>query len=1085
MEDSPRPHKRARISPPSDDHEKTSQLHGPQLLLALPSLLLHPPTHENHKRSLWLSLLALRRCLGLPNPGQPLGKKKKVPWDITSTPLDECRAWCALAEVGILILEGGFGDEDWTEGIEGEIQKALGKALVIAQKHPTLSLYPHYINRLSARATPTRAKQLLKPMPVGGPEENTPAYYYAHLAWTDHLLHALLYPTAAPKPSAKFSTPMSTPVKAPADKSFGRELSGLRAAMGPLFGAEHPNVVLLARIIELRALVALGRWSDVPAALERAENDLGITFLAPTHPPPLYTTSTFHAVVTIHVLVLGVVWYTYSAAAAPESESSPSNINESPVGRRLTLLYTVLDAGIYNGKRREAEEEVLEAEGVLAVPLDHKHPPLFVRTTHPRVLYALGYLISAIARRDLVGRKPKRKTFILEGLGVVDREAVRELKVPRWASAGDVQTIELQMAKIQADLKCELVSTNIMRSEFAEAEKTLNEVIAHTRTFGLFEGTLAPRITLLHAQLAHARGQAKRAQTCYRVAAKLATAAGDIAGSVAARVGEVVLLLGLRARARVDPLARIPMADDKVDVDEKDLERMAHEVAASCRGLGGAMRAVGEVIEGVLTSEILTAKQHLKHALAFATDHQDNHLRALILALISAHYLHTASDQAGKMLGTCEQLAAGLGAPPRKEKDKQKFDSSGNVPLRLWAGERYLELHKRVGQTEMVQKRTEANTMLRQAATTSPQHTATMAHQPLAPPRPPFADSASASSRSSSPGPNADAGSVVSLQINYLPTKFSNPLIRRRRGTDASGQALLKRGGGVDAFRAGEPRMPGSNDDNYDGLEFGPKATRRAKWNRFKWVLVFSNSVYTIISLAALVFIITAWLDVWAHADVVRVGNRTELVLTTLAASVALLTSLIGWAGIVMNNRGFLAVYTFFLWIAFALLVTPGYLTYKRYAFNLEGKVNKQWSEDLGDGGRLRIQNQLHCCGYFSPFVEATVSQTCYARSILPGCKESYWFFERSLLHRWFVAVFSLVPVNIGAIVAGLLCSNHVTYRFGKGRMPKAYRMSEKSMAIVVGAYAQQLADQYGADMAEEMMGRSYSVSPAASDNGK
>ncbi|KAJ7062788.1 hypothetical protein C8F01DRAFT_1135243 [Mycena amicta] len=722
MDNNPRPHKRARTTPPTDEIVKAEELHGPQLLLALPSLLLHPPTHANHKRSLWLSLLALRRCLGLPNPGQSLGEVKKAAWDISSTPLDECRAWCSLAEVEISILEGGFGDEDWTEGIEGEVQKALGKALVIAQKHPTLALYPPYLTRLSARATPQRAKQLLKPPVTGGPAENTPAYYYAHLAWADHLLNGLLYPTASSKPTARLSTPMSTPVKQTAEKGFSRELTGLRAAMGPLFGAEHPNVVLLARIIELRALVALGRWTEVPGALERAENALGLSFPAPKpgdgNPPPLYRTSTFHAVAVVHVIVLGVVWYAYSAAQAPGEDSEPANINATPVGARLTLLYTLLDAGVYNGKcRGDADEEVLESEGVLEVPLDATNPPLYIRTTHPRVLYALGYLISAIARRDLVGRKPKRKTFVLEGLGVLEREAVRELKVPRWASAGDVQAIDLQIAKIKADLSCELIAVCIMRSEFNEAEKTLNELIAHTRTFGLFEGTLAPRITLLHAQLAHARGRAGRARTCYRVAAQLAAAAGDTGGSVAARVGEVVLLLGLRARGRVGVSMLVPMAEDDpelVDVDGTELERMGQEVAVACRGLGGAMRAVGEVIQGVLTSEILTAKQHLKHALAYATEHQDNHLRALILALISAHYLHTAGDQAGKMLATCEQLAAGLGAPAKK--DRERIDTAGNTPLRLWVGDRFLELNKRAAQTNLVEKRAETNKVLRQAA---------------------------------------------------------------------------------------------------------------------------------------------------------------------------------------------------------------------------------------------------------------------------------------------------------------------------------------------------------------------------------
>ncbi|KAJ7062787.1 hypothetical protein C8F01DRAFT_104152 [Mycena amicta] len=353
----------------------------------------------------------------------------------------------------------------------------------------------------------------------------------------------------------------------------------------------------------------------------------------------------------------------------------------------------------------------------------------------------------------------------------------------------------------------------------------------------------------------------------------------------------------------------------------------------------------------------------------------------------------------------------------------------------------------------------------------------------LEPPRPPFVDSsgASSSSRSSSPGPTVD-GSTVSLQINYVPSKFAAPAVRRRRGA-SRGLLTRKWGGGTDAFRAGEARIPRPNDDNYDGVDKG--VVGRAKWNRFKWVLVVSNTVYTILALASLIFIITAWLDVWEHADVVRVGNRPELVLSTLAASMALLTALVGWAGIMLNNRGFLAVYTFFLWISFALLVIPGYITFKKAKFNLEGKVNKQWSTGLGSMGRLRIQNQLGCCGYFSPFVEATVSQTCYARSVLPGCKKRYWHFEKSILYRWFITIFSFVPVNIGAIVAGLLCSNHITYRFGKGMMPKAYRLSEKSMAVIAGAYAQQLADQYGPDMAEEIMARSYAnlnASPSGSD---
>lgn len=196
------------------------------------------------------------------------------------------------------------------------------------------------------------------------------------------------------------------------------------------------------------------------------------------------------------------------------------------------------------------------------------------------------------------------------------------------------------------------------------------------------------------------------------------------------------------------------------------------------------------------------------------------------------------------------------------------------------------------------------------------------------------------------------------------------------------------------------------------------------------------------------------WFNIWVHADIIRVANRPELIISTLAACLAIFTSLIGWAGILLNNRAFLAVYTFTLWIVFIFLVIPGYTTFKRHTFNLEGKINAQWSRDLGASGRLRIQNQLGCCGYYSPFVEATVSQTCYARSVLPGCKLPYLQYERKILSTWYTTVFSLVPLQLFIMITGLLCSNHVTYRFGKGMMPKAYRLSLNSMAVIMDNYA-------------------------------
>jgi hypothetical protein len=306
--------------------------------------------------------------------------------------------------------------------------------------------------------------------------------------------------------------------------------------------------------------------------------------------------------------------------------------------------------------------------------------------------------------------------------------------------------------------------------------------------------------------------------------------------------------------------------------------------------------------------------------------------------------------------------------------------------------------------------------------------------------------------------------------------------VRKRRSTKDPSPIIPKLGGGVEAFKSGEARMPGEHDEDYDGVSggwFGGRTGGHTKpklrWNKFKWILFFANVLLSTYSLVALVFCLVTWFDVWKHADIVRVANRPELIVSTLAASIGVVTSLIGWAGILLNNRSFLAVFTLMLWICFIGLVTPGYITYKRRTFNLEGKVNSEWSRELGSEGRLRIQNQLGCCGYFSPFVEATVSQTCYARSTLPGCKLDFLKFERMVLGRWYLISFALVPLQIGVIFAGLLCSNHVTYRFGKGMMPKAYRLSMNSMAVIMDNYANQLAEQYGSDVASEAIARSRS----------
>ena len=106
--DNPRPLKRQKVehTPSPDQLQVPPQLTPANLLLGLPSLLLHPPTHTNHERSLELSYHALKKCN-------------------TMTSLDrvvECRAATSLVEFGL-----HFGVAE--DGNRGEMQEAITKGV--------------------------------------------------------------------------------------------------------------------------------------------------------------------------------------------------------------------------------------------------------------------------------------------------------------------------------------------------------------------------------------------------------------------------------------------------------------------------------------------------------------------------------------------------------------------------------------------------------------------------------------------------------------------------------------------------------------------------------------------------------------------------------------------------------------------------------------------------------------------------------------------------------------------------------------------------------------------------------------------
>ena len=172
------------------------------------------------------------------------------------------------------------------------------------------------------------------------------------------------------------------------------------------------------------------------------------------------------------------------------------------------------------------------------------------------------------------------------------------------------------------------------------------------------------------------------------------------------------------------------------------------------------------------------------------------------------------------------------------------------------------------------------------------------------------------------------------------------------------------------------------------------------------------------------------------------VADGDLLILITWAASMLLFTALLGMTGTFLNSRPILAAYTVLLWPAFISLLSVGYVAYKRDTFSLDHKLNLSWSRHYNRLDRLRIQDSLQCCGFYSTLHATSPSKRCYLRAPLPGCKRNLYNFEHQNLSRIWRAAFALVPLHIFNLAVALLCANHITHIFGKGITPKQYRLS-------------------------------------------
>ncbi|KAI9322406.1 hypothetical protein BX666DRAFT_1894552 [Dichotomocladium elegans] len=226
-------------------------------------------------------------------------------------------------------------------------------------------------------------------------------------------------------------------------------------------------------------------------------------------------------------------------------------------------------------------------------------------------------------------------------------------------------------------------------------------------------------------------------------------------------------------------------------------------------------------------------------------------------------------------------------------------------------------------------------------------------------------------------------------------------------------------------------------------------AKKRQKWTARKWWILFSNSLLFLYGLGIFLFALLTYFKFYLRADVIIVGEPIILKLVLATGIICLVTSLLGYTGIMLNNRAILAYYNLLLWGCLGMIAAIGYVAYRKNKWNIEGKLSYQWHYLLTSDGRARVQANLHCCGYksFTDFHER--SNKCFPRTLLPGCKFKYQTFTVEALKLSWIVAFSILPVHLFVLISALLCANHINRKFGKNLPPKIYRLNYQG--IVAG----------------------------------
>ncbi|CAD6586492.1 MAG: hypothetical protein CYPHOPRED_003557 [Cyphobasidiales sp. Tagirdzhanova-0007] len=344
----------------------------------------------------------------------------------------------------------------------------------------------------------------------------------------------------------------------------------------------------------------------------------------------------------------------------------------------------------------EGGVEAGEQEGWIAIPFESCVSPLtgssspissfprcsapsIVLSTLPRTLfYAYTFLVTTIIQTDPVGKEPKCILYAAAGLASLAGKVAGSdpSAFPPFLGIGDIQPSILQMSRIHVDLMLHQAEIHIMISNFAKADKLLMELISFTRSQSLWV-IYSARITVLEGMFYHSLALPRQGKAV-RLAQK-------------ANVGT----------KRESEIEESPF--------QEDLEAFIKDILQDCKDSVSVTKMVGLIVEAITSGEIVRAKARLSVALQLSNSTNSQHIKPLILALLSCYFLHTRNDQAQKMLHSSHLICRSMGGSDKSKKDEHGNriigpETVGLARLGQWTGEQLLSVYERQNDTELAKK---------------------------------------------------------------------------------------------------------------------------------------------------------------------------------------------------------------------------------------------------------------------------------------------------------------------------------------------------------------------------------------------